>query len=82
MENQSTMPNIIIPSELATFPLELEEIGAIVILMGLPRLDSNAQNKWKDDARFLQVVNNLVAAKLVLPSVSEDGDLNIEIDLR
>lgn len=69
---------ITLPVELASDGLTLEEIGALYVLMALPKLDR--KSKWFIDDSLLEYLNYFIDEEIVIPS-KEDGNLGIEIDL-
>ena len=77
------MNDITIPYELATFPLDLEEIGAIIILMLTPHLDLDTIDKWGKSEKFDSVIKELTNRGIVIP-IDDDGEgnLNVEINLQ
>ena len=72
------MTDITLPVDLASDGLTLEEIGALYVLMALPKL--NRKSKWFIDDKLLAYLNYFIDEEIVIPS-GEDGNLNIEIDL-
>ena len=76
------MNDLIIPPELATFPLDLEEIGAIIILLLTPHLDLEIVDKWGKSERFIEVIKELIERGIVIPTEDDgEGNLNVEINL-
>ena len=76
------MNDLTIPQELATFSLDLEEIGAIIILLLTPHLDLSTVDKWGNNERFVDVIKKLIERGIVIPADDDgEGNLNVEINL-
>lgn len=72
--------DIILPKELASGRFNLEEIGAIVVLMCLPTMNLEDMKMWSDHYEFTDCVDSLIkdgtATKVV-----EDGILSLSINI-
>lgn len=71
---------ITLPIELANLHLDLDDIGAIFVLMCIPHMDDAEKAEWVKDEDFMYIINDLMNEEIVKSS-EIDGELTVEIDL-
>ncbi len=72
--------NITLPLEVVDGRFTLEQVGAIVVLMGVPTMPNEKIDHWGNDPKFMPIVNDLVATG-VAKAINDGDSVLIEIDL-
>lgn len=73
--------NIILPYELATKDLTLQEIGTIFTLFAIQKMDESEVLKFSDNDEYLETVNDLLTKEFIKVSYDENDEMIMDIDL-
>lgn len=79
MGDKDKITDVILPTDLATNKLTLEEIGSIFILMALPHLESD--HGWDKDEKLKGIIEDFFNRGILTSTTESDGGVNVEIDL-
>lgn len=78
MDKNKTM-EVLLPVDLATNKLSLNEIGSIFVLMALPYLDND--HGWDKDDSLKDIIEDFFKRGILTSTSADDGGVNVEIDL-
>ncbi len=76
------MNDIILPKELAESSLTLKEIGAIVVLYSLTKINEESRALWSALPELIETGESLVERGIINFSKNDEDENIMEIDLR
>lgn len=72
---------IILPIELATSGLSLQEIGTIFVMFSFPHTNQKDKARWGKSSEFAEICNDLIDKGLITINKNDSDDVAVDIDL-